>query len=181
MLVECLWRPNSGCEHSEAVDGAFQQWWQQCERQVVFWTALHSTKWRASQSAIVSPLWTGIKMTVHTVETWIQSPRWVKSCALSFGIGKRWSFWIYWNLDKSSIDCCIAVLTKLKAQPSRVRPGKTIFLLHHDHNSHCINRESKVWRVEWWCTGLLTSVFNVQSQFCRIGTQESFPLMPCWA
>jgi len=28
-LTECLWRPNSGCEHSEAVDGAFQQWWQQ--------------------------------------------------------------------------------------------------------------------------------------------------------
>ena len=26
MLVECLWRPNSGCEHSEAVGGTFQQW-----------------------------------------------------------------------------------------------------------------------------------------------------------
>ena len=36
MLVECLWRPNSGCEHSEAVVGAFQQWWQQCERQAMF-------------------------------------------------------------------------------------------------------------------------------------------------
>ena len=28
MLAECLWRPNSGCKHSEAVSGAFQQWWQ---------------------------------------------------------------------------------------------------------------------------------------------------------
>ena len=27
-LTECLWRPNSGCEHSEAVGGAFQQWQQ---------------------------------------------------------------------------------------------------------------------------------------------------------
>ena len=27
-LAECLWRPNSGCEHSEAVGGAFQQWQQ---------------------------------------------------------------------------------------------------------------------------------------------------------
>jgi len=25
-LAEHLWRPNSGCEHSEVVDGAFQQW-----------------------------------------------------------------------------------------------------------------------------------------------------------
>ena len=27
-LAEHLWRPNSGCEHSEAVAGAFQQCWQ---------------------------------------------------------------------------------------------------------------------------------------------------------
>jgi len=26
-LVERLWRPNSGSEHSEIVSGAFQQWW----------------------------------------------------------------------------------------------------------------------------------------------------------
>ena len=26
MLAECLWRPNSGCEHSEVVGGVFQQW-----------------------------------------------------------------------------------------------------------------------------------------------------------
>ena len=28
-LSECLWRPNRWCEHSEAVGGAFQQWWRQ--------------------------------------------------------------------------------------------------------------------------------------------------------
>ena len=28
MLGECLWRPNSGCEHSEVEGGIFQQWWQ---------------------------------------------------------------------------------------------------------------------------------------------------------
>ena len=27
MLAECFWRSNSECEHSEAVGGAFQQWW----------------------------------------------------------------------------------------------------------------------------------------------------------
>jgi len=27
-FAECLWRPNSGCEHSESVSGAFQQWQQ---------------------------------------------------------------------------------------------------------------------------------------------------------
>ena len=26
MLGECLWRPNSGHEHSETVGGVFQQW-----------------------------------------------------------------------------------------------------------------------------------------------------------
>jgi len=29
MLHKRLWRPNSGCEHSEMLDGLFQQWWQQ--------------------------------------------------------------------------------------------------------------------------------------------------------
>jgi len=28
MLTEHLWRQNSECEHSEAMGGAFQQWWQ---------------------------------------------------------------------------------------------------------------------------------------------------------
>ena len=26
--AECLWRPTSGCEHSEVMGGVFQQWWQ---------------------------------------------------------------------------------------------------------------------------------------------------------
>jgi len=54
MLAEYLWRPNSGCEHSEWGGGAFQQWWQQCERQAKFWMAIHNshiTKWRLSWSA----------------------------------------------------------------------------------------------------------------------------------
>jgi len=29
MLDECLWRPNSGYQHSEVASGAFQQWRQQ--------------------------------------------------------------------------------------------------------------------------------------------------------
>ena len=28
ILVKCLWRPKSPSEHSEAIDGAFQQFWQ---------------------------------------------------------------------------------------------------------------------------------------------------------
>ena len=39
MLAEYLWIPNSGSEHSEVVDGTFQQWWQSHERQVTFWMA----------------------------------------------------------------------------------------------------------------------------------------------
>ena len=54
MLPEQLWRPNSGCKHSEDVGRVFQLWWQWCERQAIFWLAMHSchtTKWRASWSA----------------------------------------------------------------------------------------------------------------------------------
>ena len=28
MLAEHFWKPSNGCEHSETVGGAFQQWWQ---------------------------------------------------------------------------------------------------------------------------------------------------------
>jgi len=53
-LGEHFWRPNSGCEHSEVVNNAFQQWWQWSERQAMFWMAMHichTMKWRVSQSA----------------------------------------------------------------------------------------------------------------------------------
>ena len=54
MLGEHLWIPNSNCEHSDAVGGAFQQWWQQHESQAVFQMAVHcchTTKLRESLSA----------------------------------------------------------------------------------------------------------------------------------
>ena len=40
MLAECLWRPTSGCKHSEVVNGTFQHWPQQCETQATFWTTM---------------------------------------------------------------------------------------------------------------------------------------------
>ena len=40
MLAECLWRLKHGFEHSRVVDGVFQQWQQQCERQATFRTAM---------------------------------------------------------------------------------------------------------------------------------------------
>ena len=54
MIAEQLQRVNSGCQHSEVVDAAFQQWRQWCERQAMLQTAMHcchSTKWRVSWSA----------------------------------------------------------------------------------------------------------------------------------
>ena len=36
MLAEHLWRPNSGCEHCQAVDCVFWQWWK-----VVTWKTKH--------------------------------------------------------------------------------------------------------------------------------------------
>ena len=39
-LAEHWWSPNSGCEHSEVVGGAFQQWLPWRERQVTFQTAM---------------------------------------------------------------------------------------------------------------------------------------------
>ena len=41
-LGEHLRRPNSGCEHTEAVGAAFQQWWRQYERQAMFQTVMQS-------------------------------------------------------------------------------------------------------------------------------------------
>ena len=38
VLAEHLWRANSGCEHSEVVGGAFQQWQQRCERPHSWWS-----------------------------------------------------------------------------------------------------------------------------------------------
>jgi len=52
-LAERLRRLNSGCQHSEAVGGAFQQWRQRRERQATFRRAMdccHTTKRRASRS-----------------------------------------------------------------------------------------------------------------------------------
>ena len=56
------------------------------------------------------PLRAGVKMAVHEVVTWIlhrtkslkHSRQLLKLCALSFGIGKGWSFWISWTPDKPS-------------------------------------------------------------------------------
>ena len=53
-IAECLWRPNSGCEHSEALSGAFQKRWQQHGRLATFRMAMHSyhtAKWWMSLSA----------------------------------------------------------------------------------------------------------------------------------
>jgi len=59
MLAECLWRPNSGCEHSAAMCTLFQPWWQLYEIQTTFQTSMHSchtTKWRAFWS-LHTPKW----------------------------------------------------------------------------------------------------------------------------
>ena len=40
MFAEHCWKPNSECEHSEAVGGTFQQWRQWCERPATFRTAI---------------------------------------------------------------------------------------------------------------------------------------------
>ena len=48
-LAEYLWRPNSGCEHSDVVGDVSQQWLQWCERQAMLQMAMHRydiTKWR---------------------------------------------------------------------------------------------------------------------------------------
>ena len=53
-LAECFWRPSSGCEHTEVIGGAFQQWQERCQKQATFQTVMHSchtTNWGESQSA----------------------------------------------------------------------------------------------------------------------------------
>ena len=43
-LLIFLWRSNSGCEHSEVLDGVLQQWWCWCERQAMFQMAMCSVQ-----------------------------------------------------------------------------------------------------------------------------------------
>jgi len=39
-LAECLWKSNSGCEHSKVMCGVFQQWKQQHEKEAPFQMAM---------------------------------------------------------------------------------------------------------------------------------------------
>ena len=74
-LAEHWWRPNSGCEHSEAVGGVFWQWRQQHERWAIFWIVMHSchtVKWRAFQSAHLCKLVDYDHETVHRAENCLQ-------------------------------------------------------------------------------------------------------------
>ena len=81
----------------------------------------------ASQNQDGSP-WDGNAWILHQIKNSGWTPWWVKWLALSFEIRKVWSFWISWSLDKTSTWTTTAP-TKLKAQTSRVRLKKTIFLL----------------------------------------------------
>jgi len=83
---------------------------------------------------MVSPLLAGIKIAIHGVTCECPIKEKVKWCVLSFGIGKRWSSRISWNLDKTSTLAEVMTLTKLKAQNSGTRSEKkTTFLLQHDN------------------------------------------------
>ena len=75
MLAEQLWRPTSGCEHSEVAGSAFLQWRQQCERQAMFWAAVHSChtkKWRTLQLAHQCESADYNQGTVYKAEYWLQ-------------------------------------------------------------------------------------------------------------
>ena len=54
-----------------------------------------------SQSQNSSP-WSGNMWIHHLRKSSRHSLQWVKWCALSFGIGKQWSFWFSWNPEKPS-------------------------------------------------------------------------------
>jgi len=46
--------------------------------------------------------WNGNVWICHGSSSSGHRPQWVKWCALSFGIGRGWFFWISWNPDKPS-------------------------------------------------------------------------------
>jgi len=88
MLAECLWRPNSECEHHEMEGGVFQQWWQETERQATFQMVMlscHTTEWSVSISSSmhVTWLWPG-----NCVWSWI-----------STSVGQK-QWWKHWNIAK---------------------------------------------------------------------------------
>ena len=74
-LAEHLWRPNSGCEHREVVDGAFQQWQQWHKCQATFQAAMHSChimKWRVFLSVYLHKLMDYNEGIVYGAEYWLQ-------------------------------------------------------------------------------------------------------------
>jgi len=73
-FAEHLWRQTSGCECSEAMGPAFLQWWQQWERQATFQVPMHSchsTKWKASWSALPCRSVNYNQGTVYGDEYWL--------------------------------------------------------------------------------------------------------------
>ena len=60
-LAERFWRPDSGCEHSEAVDGVFQQWWQQ--HYDLHWCRFLWVQYAGSCSLLVKMVMTVLKNT----------------------------------------------------------------------------------------------------------------------
>jgi hypothetical protein len=90
-LAERLQRPNSGCEHSEAVGGEFQQWWPRCEWQATFQAALPScqpgNEERLDQSICAnrritnSKLCTELNVCFNAQETMLATLEYRKVCA----------------------------------------------------------------------------------------------------
>ena len=114
-----------------------------------------------SRSQNGSP-WSGDMWIPHQRKSSRRCPQRVKRCALSFGIGKGWSFWISLNPDKP-------LTLNLKAQIYGVRPEmKTTFLLQHENarshtslktvehnvNPGLSNHTHRIFRI--WC--FLTSI-----------------------
>jgi len=66
--------------------------------------------------------WSAVMRTPYWRRSSRCSPQWIKSCALSFEIGRGWPVWISWTL------------TKMKTSTSRVKPEKTTFVLQHSNS-----------------------------------------------
>jgi len=156
MPAERLWRPNSGCEHSEAV-----WWWQQHERHSTLRTAMyscHTTKWRVSQPAhlriTTRKLCMELNISFSASETMVAVLEYNKVCA-------RRVSWIsqrnrkntvckfvrtYWtNMNLKVKVSYITVISPLKARIKMAVCGVAAWVPHWRQSS----RRSSQW-VKWW-------------------------------
>jgi hypothetical protein len=151
MLAERLQRPNSGCEHSEEVVGAFQQWRQRCDRQATFWWPCTSVNPQneecfdqlisSSRRITTRELCTELNIGFNALEMMFAMLEYCKVCA-------RWVLWMLTQEHKDHLmQVCQDLLNHYEAEGNsfldRIISGDMMWCHHYEPES---KQQSMEWR-----------------------------------